>query len=292
MSTFQRHRLAPWMLMAPQLIIVLVFFFWPAVTALRQSFYVQDAFGLGETFAGLSNFTRVLASGSYHEALFNTAIFSVSVAFGAMAIALLLATMADRVLKASRVYRTLLIWPYAVAPAAAGVLWMFMLDPTLGVLTRGLSALGIHWDFRLNGHQAMALVIVAAIWQQMSYNFVFFLAGLQGIPASLMEAAAIDGAGPWRRFWTITFPLLSPISFFLLVMNTIYAFFDTFGTIDTTTGGGPGGATRTLVYKLYQDGIIGLDLGGSAAQSVLLMLMVGLLTLIQFRYVERRVQYH
>lgn len=278
--------------MAPQLVIVLVFFFWPAMMALRQSFYVQDAFGLGETFTGLANFTRVLTSRSYHEALFNTAVFSLSVALGAMAIALLLATMADRVLRARRVYRTLLIWPYAVAPAAAGVLWMFMFDPTLGVLSRALAALGVHWDFRLNGHQAMALVIIAAIWQQMSYNFVFFLAGLQGIPASLLEAAAIDGAGPWRRFWTITFPLLSPTSFFLLVMNTIYAFFDTFGTIDTTTGGGPGGATRTLVYKLYQDGIVGLDLGGSAAQSVLLMLMVGLLTLVQFRYVERRVQYH
>ncbi|WP_456267632.1 sn-glycerol-3-phosphate ABC transporter permease UgpA [Kushneria sp. AK178] len=292
MSTFQRHRLTPWMLMAPQLVIVLIFFFWPAVTALRQSLYVQDAFGLGERFAGLANFTRILASRSYHEALVNTAIFSVSVALGAMALALLLATMADRVLRGSGAYRTLLIWPYAVAPAAAGVLWMFMLDPTLGVLTRALTTLGIDWNFRLNGGQAMALVIAAAIWQQMSYNFVFFLAGLQAVPTSILEAAAIDGAGPWRRFWTVTFPLLSPISFFLLVMNTIYAFFDTFGTIDTTTSGGPGGATRTLVYKLYQDGIVGLDLGGSAAQSVLLMVMVGLLTLMQFRYVERRVQYH
>lgn len=292
MTAFHRHRFTPWLLLAPQLAVVLIFFVWPALQALRQSLYIQDAFGLGETFAGVENFMRVLGSAEYREALVNTLLFSICVAFGAMAIALLLATLADRVLRGSRVYRTLLTWPYAVAPAAAGVLWMFLFDPSIGILAHGLQTLGIHWDYHLIGSQAMLLVIIASIWQQMSYNFVFFMAGLQSIPTSVLEAAAIDGAGPWRRFWTITFPLLSPTSFFLLVMNTIYAFFETFGTIDTTTGGGPGGATRTLVYKIYQDGILGLDLGASAAQSMILMILVGVLTMVQFRYVERRVQYH
>ncbi|MFC0268248.1 sn-glycerol-3-phosphate ABC transporter permease UgpA [Kushneria aurantia] len=292
MATFQRHRAFPWLLLLPQLAIVAIFFFWPAFQALRRSFYVQDAFGLGERFVGLSNYVAVLTSALWQQALVNTLLFSASVALGAMSIALLLATLADRVLRGAKGYRTLLIWPYAVAPAAAGVLWLFLFDPSLGIISRALGSLGIHWNQRLNGGQAMLLVIIASVWQQMSYNFIFFLAGLQSIPASLLESAAIDGAGPWRRFWTITFPLLSPTTFFLLVMNTIYAFFETFGTIDTTTGGGPNNATTTLVYKIYQDGIVGLDLGGSSAQSVILMVLVGLLTLIQFRYVERRVQYY
>jgi len=291
MTHFQRYRFTPWLLMAPQLIIVGVFFFWPALQAVEQAFYVEDAFGLSRQFAGLANFVAVLQEPDYYQALGTTVVFSLSVALGAMAIALLLAVQADRVLKGANAYKTLLIWPYAVAPAVAGVLWLFLFDPTLGLVSAALKALGIDWNHNLDGSQALLLVILASIWKQMSYNFVFFLAGLQAIPKSLLEAAAIDGAGPWRRFWTVTFPLLSPTSFFLLVMNSVYAFFETFGTIDTVTGGGPGGATTTLVYKVYQDGFIGQDLGASAAQSVLLMILVGLLTLIQFRFVERRVQY-
>jgi len=291
MTHFQRYRFTPWLLMTPQLIIVGVFFFWPALQAVEQAFYVEDAFGLSRQFAGLGNFVAVLTSPEYYSAVWTTVVFSLAVALGAMAIALLLAVLADRVIKGDNAYKTLLIWPYAVAPAVAGVLWLFLFDPTLGLVSAGLKALGIGWDHNLDGRQALLLVILASIWKQMSYNFVFFLAGLQAIPKSLLEAAAIDGAGPWRRFWTVTFPLLSPTSFFLLVMNSVYAFFDTFGTIDTVTGGGPGGATTTLVYKVYQDGFVGQDLGASAAQSVLLMILVGLLTLIQFRFVERRVQY-
>ncbi|GHC31921.1 sn-glycerol-3-phosphate ABC transporter permease UgpA [Aidingimonas halophila] len=291
MATFQRHRLTPWILLAPQLAVIAVFFFWPAAQAIVQAFYIEDPFGLGHEFVWFENFARIFTSFEYLRALGVTALFSVSVAVGAMSLALLLAVQADRVIHGAHSYKTLLIWPYAVAPAVAGVLWMFMFDPNLGLLSAGLENLGIGWNHRVNGGQAMLLVILASIWKQMSYNFVFFLAGLQSIPKSLLEAAAIDGAGPWRRFWTVTFPLLSPTSFFLLVMNSVYVFFETFGTIDATTGGGPGGATRTLVYKVYEDGFEGYDLGSSAAQSVILLILVGLLTLLQFRYIERKVQY-
>lgn len=277
--------------MAPQLGIVLVFFFWPALQAIEQAFYVEDAFGLSREFAGLVNFKAVLSDPTYYQAAGTTLIFSLAVAVGAMSIALLLAVMADRVIRGARVYRTLLVWPYAVAPAVAGVLWLFLFDPTLGLISGLLGNMGIEWDHKLNGAQALALVIMASIWKQMSYNFVFFLAALQSVPNSLLEAAAIDRAGPWRRFWTITFPLLSPTAFFLLVMNSVYAFFETFGTIDMVTSGGPGGATTTLVYKVYQDGFVGQDMGASAAQSVLLMALVGGLTWFQFRYVEKKVQY-
>ncbi|MCK2045421.1 sn-glycerol-3-phosphate ABC transporter permease UgpA [Chromohalobacter moromii] len=290
-APFQRHRLTPWVLMAPQLGIVLVFFFWPALQAIEQAFYVEDAFGLSREFAGLANFKAVLSDPTYYQALGTTLVFSLAVALGAMSIALGLAVMADRVVRGARGYRTLLIWPYAVAPAVAGVLWLFLFDPTLGLVSGALGHLGIAWDHKLDGAQALALVIMASIWKQMSYNFVFFLAALQAVPKSLLEAAVIDRAGPWRRFWTITFPLLSPTAFFLLVMNCVYAFFETFGTIDTVTAGGPGGATTTLVYKVYQDGFVGQDMGASAAQSVLLMALVGGLTWVQFRYLERRVQY-
>ncbi|WFF41462.1 sn-glycerol-3-phosphate ABC transporter permease UgpA [Salinicola endophyticus] len=291
MTTFERHSLTPWLLLAPQLVVVAIFFFWPAAESLRQAFYVQDAFGLGERFVGLANFQHVLASPGYWHAFGVTALFSLLVAAGAMGLALLLAVLADRVLHGARLYRVLLTWPYAVAPAVAGLLWLFMFDPVLGVLTHALAAIGVHWDAQLDPGQALALVVIASIWQQMSYNFVFFLAGLQMIPASLLEAAAIDGAGPFRRFFGITLPLLSPTAFFLLVMNSVYVLFETFATIDSTTLGGPGGATRTLVYKLYEDGFVGRDLGGSSAQSVLLMILVGVLTFIQFRYLERRVAY-
>lgn len=291
MATFERHRITPWVLLAPQLAVIAVFFFWPAAQAVVQAFYIEDPFGLGRTFVMFENFTRVLSSAEYYRALGVTVMFSFSVAAVAMALALLLAVLADRVIRGAGVYKTLLIWPYAVAPAIAGVLWMFLFDPSLGLISAGLADLGIDWNHRLNGGQAMLLVILASVWKQMSYNFVFFLAGLQAVPKSLLEAAAIDGAGPFRRFWTITFPLLSPTTFFLLVMNSVYVFFETFGTIDATTGGGPGGATRTLVYKVFEDGFVGYDLGSSAAQSVLLMILVGALTMVQFRYIERRVQY-
>tara|TARA_B100000700_G_scaffold151596_1_gene168307 strand:- start:15718 stop:16593 length:876 start_codon:yes stop_codon:yes gene_type:complete len=291
MAHFQRHPVTPWLLMSPQLAIVAVFFFWPAVQAVSQAFYIEDAFGLSREFAGLSNFLAVFGDPEYLSTLGTTLVFSSAVAIGAMAIALGLAVLADRVIKGASAYKTLLIWPYAVAPAVAGVLWLFLFDPTLGLLPAMLKAVGIDWNHNLNGNQAMALVVMASVWKQMSYNFVFFLAGLQAIPKSLLEAAAMDRAGPVRRFWTITFPLLSPTSFFLMVMNVVYAFFETFGTIDATTSGGPGGATRTLVYKVYQDGFVGQDLGASAAQSVLLMVIVGVLTLIQFKYVEKKVQY-
>lgn len=291
MAHFQRHSVTPWLLMSPQLVIIAVFFFWPALQAVSQAFYIEDAFGLSREFAGLSNFLAVLGDPQYLTTLGNTLVFSSAVAIGAMAIALVLAVLADRVIKGASAYKTLLIWPYAVAPAVAGVLWLFLFDPTLGLLPALLKSVGIDWNHNLNGGQAMALVVMASVWKQMSYNFVFFLAGLQAIPRSLLEAAAMDRAGPMRRFWTITFPLLSPTTFFLMVMNVVYAFFETFGTIDATTAGGPGGATRTLVYKVYEDGFVGQDLGSSAAQSVLLLLIVGVLTLVQFKYVEKKVQY-
>ncbi|MCM5705666.1 ABC transporter permease subunit [Larsenimonas salina] len=291
MTVFERHRLTPWLLLAPQLVIVVLFFFWPAFASLRQAFYVQDAFGLGERFVGLANFERVLATAEYWRAAGVTLIFSIAVAAGAMGLALLFAVLADRVLRGSKLYRVLLTWPYAVAPAVAGLLWLFMFDPVLGVLSHGLALIGVHWNVHLDPTQALLLVVIASVWQQMSYNFVFFLAGLQMIPASLLEAAAIDGAGPFKRFATITLPLLSPTAFFLLVMNTVYVLFETFATIDNTTLSGPGGATRTLVYKLYEDGFVARDLGSSSAQSVLLMALVGLLTVVQFRYIERQVQY-
>ena len=290
--TFNQRWLA-YLLLAPQIIITLVFFIWPAVQALLQSFQRQDAFGLRTAFVGLQNFAALFADPVYYASLRATAVFSVSVALLSMAAALLLAVMADRVIKGGTAYKTLLVWPYAVAPAVAGVLWLFMFAPTVGIVAYMLNQAGYAWNFRLDGGQAMLLVVLAAAWKQISYNFLFFLAGLQAIPKSLIEAAAIDGAGPARRFWTIIFPLLSPTTFFLLVVSIIYAFFETFGTIDAVTKGGPGspGATNILVYKVYNDGFVGLNLGGSAAQSVVLMAIVIMLTVVQFRYIERRVHY-
>src|SRR4051812_18655745 len=281
----------PYALLAPQIAVTLVFFFWPAVQAIWFSFQLQDAFGLRTEFVGLRNFEALFTDGHYLASFRPTAVFSVAVAFFGLAISLLLAAMADRVIRGALAYRTLLIWPYAVAPAVAGVLWLFLFAPSIGIITFALRALGIQWDWVLQGDQAMLLVVIAATWKQISYNFLFFLAGLQSIPRSLIEAAAIDGAGPSRRFWTIVFPLLSPTAFFLLVVNIVYAFFETFGVIDATTQGGPAGATQILVYKVYYDGVKGADLGGSSAQSVILMLIVIALTVVQFRYVERKVQY-
>jgi sn-glycerol 3-phosphate transport system permease protein len=285
------HRLLPYALIAPQIAITLVFFYWPASQAVWQSFLLQDAFGLSTTFVWFENYRELFSDPAYYNTIWNTFIFSTAVTAISLSAALLLAVMADKPLRGAGAYRTLLIWPYAVAPAVAGVLWVFMFQPSLGVLAQGLRTLGIDWNPLLNGDHAMILVILAASWKQISYNFLFFLAGLQAIPKSIIEAAAIDGARPVRRFWTIVFPLLSPTTFFLLVVNIVYAFFDTFGIIDAMTGGGPAKATETLVYKVYQDGRLGGDLGGSAAQSVILMIIVIVLTAIQFRYIERKVTY-
>jgi sn-glycerol 3-phosphate transport system permease protein len=281
----------PWVLVAPQLAIVLVFFFWPAAQALYYSVQQQDAFGTSVQFVGLDNFRDLWHDEAYLASFRVTAVFSIAVAGLGLSISLLLAAMADRVIKGSALYRTLLIWPYAVAPAVAGVLWLFMFAPSIGVVSWALREVGVDWNHLLDGTHALLLVIAAAVWKQISYNFLFFLAGLQSIPKSLVEAAAIDGAGPWRRFWTVQFPLLSPTAFFLLVINIVYAFFDTFAIIDAATGGGPGQDTSILVYKLYFDAFKALDLGGSAAQSVVLMVIVVALTVVQFRYVEKRVNY-
>jgi sn-glycerol 3-phosphate transport system permease protein len=281
----------PWLLIAPQMAIVLVFFFWPAAQALWQSVLQQDAFGTSTEFVGLENFTRLWNDTSYLASFQTTAVFSILVAVVGLSIALLLATLANRVNRGSGIYKTLLIWPYAVAPVVAGVLWLFMFASPMGVVAWALREIGIDWNHLLNANHAMALIVMAAVWKQISYNFLFFLAGLQSIPKSLIEAAAMDGAGPWRRFWTITFPLLSPTTFFLLVINIVYAFFDTFAIVDATTHGGPGKETAILVYKVYYDGFKALDMGASAAQSVVLMVIVIALTVVQFRFVEKKVQY-
>ena len=281
----------PWVLVAPQLAITLIFFYWPAAQALLQSVMMDAPFGGSLEFVGLDNFRQLFGDPGYLASFKTTAIFSILVAVCGLSVSLLLAVMANRVVRGERFYKTLLIWPYAVAPVVAGVLWVFMFASPMGVIAFWLKVIGIDWNHLLNSNHAMTLIIVAAIWKQISYNFLFFLAGLQSIPKSLIEAAAIDGASPWRRFWTIVFPLLSPTTFFLLVINVVYAFFDTFGIIDATTKGGPGKDTSVLVYKVYYDGFKAMDMGGSAAQSVILMAIVVTLTVIQFRFVEKKVQY-
>lgn len=287
-----RHPVLPFLLVAPQIAVTLVFFLWPAGQALWQSMLVEDAFGLSTKFVWFENFLALFEDPKYLNSIKVTAVFTVSVTALGLLSGLLLAVMADRVIHGAGTYRTLLISPYAVAPAVAGVLWLFLFNPTVGILAYMLQhGAGLDWNPYLDGTHAMIMVIIAAAWKQVSYNFVFFLAGLQSIPRSLIEAAAIDGAGPARRFWTITFPLLSPTTFFLLVINMVYAFFETFAVIHATTSGGPANATEILVYKVYRDGFVGLDLGSSAAQSVILMVIVITLTVIQFRYVERRVEY-
>ncbi len=281
----------PWVLLLPQLLIIGIFFFWPAAQAVLQSFQIEDAFGMSTEWVGLQNFANLLDDPTYLNSFMRTALFSVLVAGLGIAVSLVLAIFADRIVRAAMLYKTLLIVPYAVAPVIAGVLWMFMFSPSLGVVAHYLGELGYNWNHIMNDNQAMALVVLASVWKQISYNFLFFLAGLQSIPKSLIEAASIDGAGPWRRFWNIQLPLLSPTTFFLLVINIVYAFFDTFGIIDAATAGGPGQSTSILVYKVYQDGFKALDLGSSAAQSVILMIIVVALTVVQFRYVEKKVQY-
>lgn len=284
-------KLLAYLLVLPQFAISLIFFYWPAAQALWQSFLVQDAFGLSTEFVWFENYVNLLRTPEYYQAIGVTFTFSALVVFFSLSIGLLLAVMANRNIRGVQIYRTFLIIPYAVAPAVASVLFIFMFQPGLGLFARALQASGIDWNPILDGPQALILVVIAAVWKQISYNFLFFLAGLQAIPKSVIEAAAIDGAKPWRRFWTVVFPLLSPTTFFLIVVNITYAFFDTLGIIDTATGGGPNKATETLVYKVFQDGRLGADLGGSAAQSVILMAIVIALTAVQFRYVERRVHY-
>ena len=284
-------RWLPFALLAPQLAVTLVFFYLPAGQAVYWSTLVQDAFGTSTQFVGLDNFRQLFGDEDYLASFRVTAIFSILVAVLGLVVSLVLAAFADRIIRGAGLYKTLLIWPYAVAPAVAAILWLFLFNPTLGVVAHWLRGLGVQWDPLLDGTDALIMVVVAAVWKQISYNFLFFLAGLQSIPKSLIEAAAIDGAGPVKRFATIVFPLLSPTTFFLLVVNMVYAFFDTFAIIDAATGGGPAKTTSILVYKVYADGFKGLDLGGSSAQSVVLMAIVITLTMIQFRYVERRVQY-
>lgn len=284
-------KVLPYVLVLPQLAITLIFFYWPAWQTVKSSLFIEDAFGTVSNFVGLENYHTLFEQPEYYKAMGTTLVFSVAVTVLSLSIAMLLAVMADRQIRGSTAYRTLLVWPYAVAPAVAGVLWIFMFQPGLGIVARWINIGGYDWNPLLNGNQAMSLVVFAAVWKQISYNFLFFLAGLQAIPKSLIEAAAIDGAHATRRFWTIIFPLLSPTTFFLLVVNVVYVFFDTFGIIDAITGGGPAKATETLVYKVYSDGRLGGDLGGSAAQSVVLMVIVIALTAFQFRFVERKVNY-
>ena len=289
-TTFKGTAL-PLLLLTPQLLVTFVFFLWPAGAAIWQSVLQEDPWGLRSEFVGLRNFTEVLAEPEWRDAAWNTLVFSASVAALAMGVALFLAVQADKSIRGANAYRTLLIWPYAVAPAVAAVLWLFLFHPSIGLIGRALNQAGIAWDYKLNGGQAMLLVIIASAWKQVSYNFIFFLAGLQSIPKAVLEAAAIDGARAARRFWTIIFPLLSPTSFFLLVVNLVYAFFDTFGVIHALTGGGPGKATETLIYKVYVEGVQNVNLGSSAAQSVILMALVIALTAVQFRFIERKVHY-
>jgi len=285
------NKALPYLLLALQLAITLVFFFWPAGQSVYQSLFVQDAFGFRQIFVGLENYLVLFQDPLYLDSARTTVIFSVAVTLLAMVPALVLAVMSDQIIRGATAYRTLLIWPYAVAPAIAAVLWLFIFHPSIGSLGRGLNAIGIPWDYRNNGNQALLLVILASAWKQISYNFIFFLAGLQSVPRAIVEAAAIDGAGAVKRFFRILFPLLSPTTFFLLIVNIIYSFFDTFGTIDALTTGGPGRATTTLIYKVYRDGYLNLDLGSSSAQSVVLMTVVILITVVQFRFIERQVHY-
>ncbi len=289
--TVFQSRLLPYLLIAPQLLITIVFFVWPAVQAVWQSFLRQDPFGLKDTFVGLANYTRLLQDPDYLNSLTVTFVFSIGVTVLSMGLSLLFAICVNRVIRSQRFYTTLLVWPYAVAPAASGLLWWFMFNPSVGIIPYVLEHFGYSWNHRLNPNNAMVLIIIAAAWKQVSYNFLFFVAGLQSVPHSLTEAAAIDGAGPVKRFWTIVFPLLSPTTFFLAVINITYAMFDTFPIIDASTSGGPSQSTNILVYKVYADGFVGLNLGPSAAQSVILMLIVVVLTVVQFRWIERKVQY-
>ena len=282
-------RVLPALLVLPQLVITILFFLFPAYKAFSESVRAANAFGLNTSFVGLENFATLLGSAAYRATVMRTLVYCASVTALAMAGGLTLAVFADREIRGRGLYRAALILPYAIAPAIASVIFVFLLQPEIGLLTRPLAALGIDWNYALNGGQAFALVILVGAWKQVSYNFIFYLAGLQSIPRALVEAAALDGARGFYRFRTIIWPLLAPTTFFLIVVNVVYAAFDTFALIFALTGGGPGTATETLVVKVYRDGVINLDLGGSAAQSVILMALIVGLTAIQFRFVGRRV---
>ena len=288
---YYHNKLLAYLLIAPQILITLIFFIWPAAQALYQSFLVEDAFGLGSEFVWFENFIFLFEDEYYLDSFGRTALFSFLVAFVSMSFSLILAGFAERVIRGELIYKSLLIWPYAVAPVLAGALWIMLFDPSLGLITYYLKYFDVEWNYKLNGTQAMILVVLASAWKQVAYNFLFFLAGIHAIPKSMIEVAALDGSGPIKRFWTIIFPLISPVTFFLLVINTVYAFFDTFGIIHVMTQGGPANSTEILVYKVYNDGFIGLDLGGSAAQSVILMFIVISLTFFQFRFIEKKVEY-
>ena len=288
---YYHNKLLAYLLIAPQILITLIFFIWPAAQALYQSFLVEDAFGLGSEFVWFENFIFLFEDEYYLDSFGRTALFSFLVAFVSMSFSLILAGFAERVIRGELIYKSLLIWPYAVAPVLAGALWIMLFDPSLGLITYYLKYFDVEWNYKLNGTQAMILVVLASAWKQVAYNFLFFLAGIHAIPKSMIEAAALDGSGPIKRFWTIIFPLISPVTFFLLVINTVYAFFDTFGIIHVMTQGGPANSTEILVYKVYNDGFIGLDLGGPAAQSVILMFIVISLTFFQFRFIEKKVEY-
>ena len=288
---YYHNKLLAYLLIAPQILITLIFFIWPAAQALYQSFLVEDAFGLGSEFVWFENFIFLFEDEYYVDSFGRTALFSLLVAFVSMSFSLILAGFAERVIRGELIYKSLLIWPYAVAPVLAGALWIMLFDPSLGLITYYLKYFDVEWNYKLNGTQAMILVVLASAWKQVAYNFLFFLAGIHAIPKSMIEAAALDGSGPIKRFWTIIFPLISPVTFFLLVINTVYAFFDTFGIIHVMTQGGPANSTEILVYKVYNDGFIGLDLGGSAAQSVILMFIVISLTFFQFSFIEKKVEY-
>ena len=288
---YYHNKLLAYLLIAPQILITLIFFIWPAAQALYQSLLVEDAFGLGSEFVWFENFIFLFEDEYYLDSFGRTALFSFLVAFVSMSFSLILAGFAERVIRGELIYKSLLIWPYAVAPVLAGALWIMLFDPSLGLITYYLKHFDVEWNYKLNGTQAMILVVLASAWKQVAYNFLFFLAGIHSIPKSMIEAAALDGSGPIKRFWTIIFPLISPVTFFLLVINTVYAFFDTFGIIHVMTQGGPANSTEILVYKVYNDGFIGLDLGGSAAQSVILMFIVISLTFFQFRFIENKVEY-
>lgn len=282
----------PYFLILPQILVTVTFFYWPALQGLAQSVMRSDPFGQRNTFIWLENFIALVKDPLYLKSIGTTLVFSICVAAFSISMGLFIATMANRALKAKALIRTMLIWPYAVAPAISGILWLFLLHPSYGVVAIAIKRwFGIDWNPVLDGKDAMFMVVMASAWKEISYNFVFFIAGMQAIPGSLIEAAAMDGASPFRRFWKITLPLLSPTLFFLTVMNIIYSFFETFGVIHMMTQGGPGGATNILVYKVYQDGFIGLDLGSSAAQSIVLMSLIIVITVFQFKYVERKVQY-
>ncbi|WP_142415934.1 sn-glycerol-3-phosphate ABC transporter permease UgpA [Bartonella massiliensis] len=290
-QAYFKNSFLPYGLLFPQLLVTFLFFFWPAAQAIKSSFEREDPFGFTTTFIGFENYLTVLSDPIYLQSLLTTAVFSISVTVASMTISLLLAVCVDRVICAKQAYTMLLLWPYAVAPVLAGILWLFIFHPTIGIIPFLLEKIGVLWNYRINSTQAMLLIVIAASWKQISYNFLFFLTALQSVPRSQIEAAAIDGAGPFKRFWTVVFPQISPTTFFLLIVNVNYVMFDTFGIIDSTTSGGPARATSTLVYKVYDDGFRNQIIGASAAQSTLLMLMVIVLTFIQFRWIERRVQY-